>query len=77
LLFDFVDFQNLVNELVTGKVRNPPAPLSDFLEEKGFTLVIAKLRNLIFKALLEEFSLQAYPTHPKLKDLRQLLGLYL
>jgi len=26
LLFDFVDFQNLVNELVTDKVRFPPAP---------------------------------------------------
>ena len=35
LLFDFVDFQNLVNELVTGKVRFPPAPLSDFLEKKS------------------------------------------
>ena len=27
LLFDFCDFQILVNELVTGKVRFPPAPL--------------------------------------------------
>ena len=34
LLFDFCDFQILVNELVTGKVRFPPAPLSDFLEKK-------------------------------------------
>ena len=31
LLFDFVDSQKLVNELVTGKVRFPPAPLSDFI----------------------------------------------
>jgi len=46
-------------------------PLSYFLEEKDFTLVIAKQRNLISKALLEEYSLQACPIHPKLKDLRQ------
>ena len=29
LLFDFSDFQILVNELVTGKFRFPPAPLFD------------------------------------------------
>ena len=31
LLFDFGDFQTLVNESVTGKVRFPPAPLFNFL----------------------------------------------
>ena len=30
LLFDFSDFQTPVNELVTGKVQFPPAPLFSF-----------------------------------------------
>jgi hypothetical protein len=33
LLFDLGDFQITVNELVTGKVRFPPAPLSDFFDK--------------------------------------------
>ena len=39
-LFDFVDFQMSVNELVTDKVRFPPAPLSDPLEENDYILQI-------------------------------------
>ena len=31
MLFDFGDFQIPVNELVTGKVRFPPAPLFNML----------------------------------------------
>ncbi len=31
MLFDLGDFQNIVNELVTGKVRFPPAPLFNML----------------------------------------------
>ena len=40
LLFDFCDFQILVNELVTGKVRFPPAPLSNSPEENDYILQI-------------------------------------
>ena len=40
LLFDFCDFQILVNELVTGKVRFPPAPLSNSLEENNYILQV-------------------------------------
>ena len=40
LLFDFGDFQIPVNELVTAKVRFPPAPLSYFLGENNYILHI-------------------------------------
>ena len=40
LLFDLGDFQITVNELVTGKIRFPPAPLSDSLEENDYILQI-------------------------------------
>ena len=33
LLFDLGDFQITVNELVTDKVRFPPAPLSEFFKK--------------------------------------------
>ena len=34
LLFDFVDFQILENELVTSKVRFPPAPPRFYYKNK-------------------------------------------
>ena len=40
LLFDFVDFQIPVNELVTGEVRFPPAPLSNSIEENDYIIQI-------------------------------------
>ena len=40
LLFDFGDFQIPVNELVTAKVRFPPAPPSNSLEENDYILQI-------------------------------------
>ena len=36
LLFDFDNFQISVNELFKSKVRFPPTPISDFLEENYF-----------------------------------------
>ena len=51
LLFDFCDFQILVNELVTGKVRFPPAPLN-------FSLAHCFLQMIFFQVYIS--NLQPY-----------------
>ena len=48
LLFDFDNFQISVNELFTSKVRFPPAPISDFLEEYFFI----KIKNSWIKLVI-------------------------
>ena len=74
----FLLWVRIRNPLLYHKI-NPPAPLFHFLFKSSifsptdqlldFNLSIPKKRiNILPKALLEEYSLPAYPIHLKLKD---------